>query len=449
MDVSPILEPLNSAQREAVSAPPLPTLVLAGAGSGKTRVLVHRIAWLCLVEGASPYSVLAVTFTNKAAAEMRGRVESLLGASTRGMWVGTFHGLSHRLLRAHWREARLPQTFQILDSDDQYRLVKRVLKSLELDEARWPPRQTQWYINARKDEGLRPHQLEDTGDPISRQLVRIYMAYENACQRAGLVDFAELLLRSLETLRDDATLLAHYRERFRHLLVDEFQDTNAIQYAWLRLLAGEQPQPGILNGVSVLKFVHQQVAKTFPVMREQCRIVAQRLQRAQQKFGKVDQPGTLAGVLVSHVNPHQLTADGIAGIFQLVRAQSLVLARIDVPLRLARRPARLVQLQTFQHPLYQTILVIGIENLERLGQPRLAPVRPQQPMRKAMERAHPHAARGGAQQGFHSPAHLGGRLVGEGHRQHAVRRSALDQTQPRDAMHQHTRLAAAGAASAY
>ncbi|MBA3731328.1 MAG: UvrD-helicase domain-containing protein, partial [Gammaproteobacteria bacterium] len=240
MDVSPILEPLNSAQREAVSAPPLPTLVLAGAGSGKTRVLVHRIAWLCLVEGASPYSVLAVTFTNKAAAEMRGRVESLLGASTRGMWVGTFHGLSHRLLRSHWREARLPETFQILDSDDQYRLVKRVLKSLELDEARWPPRQTQWYINARKDEGLRPQQLEDTGDPISRQLVRIYTAYENACQRAGLVDFAELLLRSLEMLRDDSRLLAHYRERFRHLLVDEFQDTNAIQYAWLRLLAGEK-----------------------------------------------------------------------------------------------------------------------------------------------------------------------------------------------------------------
>ncbi|MGH8501236.1 MAG: DNA helicase II [Gammaproteobacteria bacterium] len=240
MDVSPILDPLNNAQREAVSAPPLPTLVLAGAGSGKTRVLVHRIAWLCRVEGVSPYSVLAVTFTNKAAAEMRGRAESLLGAPTRGMWVGTFHGLSHRLLRAHWREARLPETFQILDSDDQYRLVKRVLKSLELDEARWPPRQTQWYINARKDEGLRPQQLEDTGDPISRQLVRIYMAYENVCQRAGLVDFAELLLRSLELLRDDARLLAHYRERFRHLLVDEFQDTNAIQYGWLRLLAGEK-----------------------------------------------------------------------------------------------------------------------------------------------------------------------------------------------------------------
>ncbi|MDQ4147458.1 MAG: UvrD-helicase domain-containing protein, partial [Pseudomonadota bacterium] len=186
MDVSPILKPLNEAQRSAVSAPPLPTLVLAGAGSGKTRVLVHRIAWLCRVEGVSPYSVLAVTFTNKAAAEMRGRAEALLGVSTRGMWVGTFHGLSHRLLRAHWREAGLPETFQILDSDDQYRLVRRVLKGLELDEARWPPRQTQWYINARKDEGMRPQHLEDTGDPVSRQLVRIYTAYEGACQRAGL-----------------------------------------------------------------------------------------------------------------------------------------------------------------------------------------------------------------------------------------------------------------------
>jgi DNA helicase II / ATP-dependent DNA helicase PcrA len=240
MDVSPILDPLNEAQRAAVSAPPLPTLVLAGAGSGKTRVLVHRIAWLCLVEGALPHGVLAVTFTNKAAAEMRGRTEMLLGASTRGMWVGTFHGLSHRLLRAHWREAGLPESFQILDSDDQYRLVRRVLRGLELDEARWLPRQTQWFINGRKDEGVRPHQIEDSGDPISRQLVRIYTAYEAACQRAGLIDFAELLLRSLELLRNNASLRAHYRERFRHLLVDEFQDTNAIQYAWLKVLAGEK-----------------------------------------------------------------------------------------------------------------------------------------------------------------------------------------------------------------
>jgi DNA helicase-2/ATP-dependent DNA helicase PcrA len=171
---------------------------------------------------------------------MRGRAEALLDASTHGMWVGTFHGLSHRLLRTHWREARLPETFQILDSDDQYRLVRRVLKNLDLDEARWPPRQTQWFINARKDEGLRPKHLEDTGDPISRQLIRIYTAYEAACQRAGVIDFAELLLRSLELLRNDQHLLDHYRERFRHLLVDEFQDTNAIQYAWLKLLAGDK-----------------------------------------------------------------------------------------------------------------------------------------------------------------------------------------------------------------
>src|SRR3712207_434489 len=154
------------------------------------------------------------------------------------MWVGTFHGLSHRLLRAHWREAALPESFQILDSDDQYRLVRRVLKGLELDEARWPPRQTQWYINARKDEGLRPQHLENTGDPVSRQLIRIYTAYEGACKRAGLVDFAELLLRSLELLRDNAELLAHYCGRFRHILVDEFQDTNAIQYDWIKLMAG-------------------------------------------------------------------------------------------------------------------------------------------------------------------------------------------------------------------
>lgn len=239
MDVSPILDPLNDAQREAVAADPVPALVLAGAGSGKTRVLVHRIAWMCQVEGLSPYSILAVTFTNKAAAEMRSRVEELLGFNAGGMWVGTFHGLSHRLLRMHWREAELPQTFQILDSDDQFRLVKRVLRGLDLDDSRWPPRQAQWYINGRKDEGLRPEHIEDEGDPVNRQLIRIYSAYEAACKRAGLVDFAELLLRSLELLRGNETLLRHYRERFRCVLVDEFQDTNAIQYAWLKLIAGE------------------------------------------------------------------------------------------------------------------------------------------------------------------------------------------------------------------
>ncbi len=240
MDVSSLLDSLNAAQREAVSTDPGPVLVLAGAGSGKTRVLTQRIAWLIQVEGLSPHSILAVTFTNKAAAEMRGRIEALLGMPVRGMWVGTFHGLAHRLLRAHWQDAGLPQGFQILDADDQLRMVKRVLKTLELDEARWPPRQAQWFINARKDEGVRPAHMEDHGDPVNRQLVRIYSAYEAACRRAGVVDFAELLLRALELLRDTPALLEHYRNRFRHILVDEFQDTNAIQYGWLRLLSGDR-----------------------------------------------------------------------------------------------------------------------------------------------------------------------------------------------------------------
>ncbi|MCG5523766.1 DNA helicase II [Ectothiorhodospira haloalkaliphila] len=240
MDVSPLFDSLNEAQRQAVGSPSGPILVLAGAGSGKTRVLVHRIAWLIQAEGLSPHSILAVTFTNKAASEMRGRLESLLGMPPRGLWVGTFHGLAHRLLRAHWRDAGLPENFQILDSDDQYRLVKRVLKALELDETHWPPRKMQWFVNGRKDEGVRPGHMQDTGDPVNRQMIRFYTAYEQACQRAGVVDFAELMLRSLELLRDNPTLLEHYRSRFRHLLVDEFQDTNDIQYAWLRLLAGDK-----------------------------------------------------------------------------------------------------------------------------------------------------------------------------------------------------------------
>ena len=237
-DVSYILDSLNEAQREAVTAPPGHVLVLAGAGSGKTRVLVHRIAWLCQVEAVSPFNIFAVTFTNKAAAEMRSRVEKLQGMPSAGMWVGTFHGLSHRLLRSHWKEAGLPQTFQILDADDQYRLVRRVLKALELDEARWPPKQAQAFINARKDEGQRPPHIDTSHNPVYTQLVRIYTAYEAACQRAGVIDFAELLLRTLELLRDNDSLLEHYQNRFKHILVDEFQDTNTIQYALIRLLAG-------------------------------------------------------------------------------------------------------------------------------------------------------------------------------------------------------------------
>ena len=239
-DVSHILDELNEAQRDAVTAPPGHMLVLAGAGSGKTRVLVHRIAWLCQVEGASPFNIFAVTFTNKAAAEMRSRVEKLQGMPSAGMWVGTFHGLSHRLLRSHWKEAGLPQTFQILDADDQYRLIRRVLKALELDESRWPPRQAQAFINARKDEGQRPPHIDTAHNPVYVQLVRIYTAYEAACKRAGVIDFAELLLRTLELLRDNDSLREHYQHRFRHILVDEFQDTNTIQYALVRLLAGQQ-----------------------------------------------------------------------------------------------------------------------------------------------------------------------------------------------------------------
>jgi len=239
MDVTPILESLNDAQRQAVTAPAEPTLVIAGAGSGKTRVLVHRAAWLIDVEGVSPQSLLAVTFTNKAAAEMRGRIEALLGMPVSHLWIGTFHGLAHRLLRRHWQEAKLPQNFQIIDSDDQLRLIKRLLKNLEIDDSRWVPKEIQWFINAQKDEGLRPQHLDDERDPNRRQMISLYAAYEEICERGGLVDFAELLLRAHELWRDNPDLLAHYRHRFSHLLVDEFQDTNAIQYAWLRLLAGD------------------------------------------------------------------------------------------------------------------------------------------------------------------------------------------------------------------
>jgi DNA helicase-2/ATP-dependent DNA helicase PcrA len=243
MDVSHLLDSLNDAQRQAVASPLGAALVLAGAGSGKTRVLVHRIAWLVQVEGVSPHGILAVTFTNKAAGEMRARVEALLGTSRISLWIGTFHGLAHRLLRMHWREAGLQQSFQILDSEDQGRLLRKVLKALDLDETRWIPREVQWFINAQKDEGLRPKHLKDDGDPTRRQLIKIYQAYEEACRRAGVVDFAELLLRAYELWRDNPALLQHYRERFRHVLVDEFQDTNAIQYQWLTLLAGPGGMP--------------------------------------------------------------------------------------------------------------------------------------------------------------------------------------------------------------
>ena len=240
MDVSSILDPLNDAQREAVTAPDSHVLVLAGAGSGKTRVLVHRIAWLIQVEQVPASSIMAVTFTNKAAREMRGRIEEMLQIPTRGMWVGTFHGLAHRLLRAHCQDAGLPENFQVLDADDQLRLVKRVMRELQLDESRWPPKQAQWFINSSKDEGLRPDHIEDHGDVFTTTLINVYREYQKNCQRSGLVDFGELLLRSHELWLEKPELRAHYQNRFRHMLVDEFQDTNAVQYAWLRVLSGDR-----------------------------------------------------------------------------------------------------------------------------------------------------------------------------------------------------------------
>ncbi len=234
-----MLDPLNTNQREAVGAPAGNLLVLAGAGSGKTRVLVHRIAWYIETGQASPYSIMAVTFTNKAAAEMRSRIENLLGQSIRGMWVGTFHGLAHRLLRAHWQEANLSQNFQILDSEDQFRTIRRLIRSMMLDESQYPPREAQWFINARKDEGLRPEHIDDHGDMTTAQMVQIYKTYQEACERSGLVDFAELLLRTFELFREQGAIREHYQHRFKHVLVDEFQDTNTLQYSWLRLLVGK------------------------------------------------------------------------------------------------------------------------------------------------------------------------------------------------------------------
>jgi len=240
MDVSELLDSLNDKQREVVGAPLQNMLVLAGAGSGKTRVLVQRIAWLMQVEQAASHSILAVTFTNKAAAEMRTKVEQVTNGNTHGMWIGTFHGLAHRLLRMHFQEAKLPQTFQVLDSDDQLRLIKRIIRSLALDEKKWPAKQFVWYINGKKDEGLRPQHIDAQFDPSEELFVKVYKVYQETCDRAGLVDFAELLLRAHELWLNNPELLAHYQQRFSHILVDEFQDTNAIQYAWLTMLGKAQ-----------------------------------------------------------------------------------------------------------------------------------------------------------------------------------------------------------------
>jgi DNA helicase-2/ATP-dependent DNA helicase PcrA len=232
-----LLEGLNPEQLAAVTLPPAPALILAGAGSGKTRVLTTRIAWLIQTGQLSPGGVMAVTFTNKAAKEMLTRLDAMLAIPVRGMWVGTFHGLCNRFLRAHWKLAALPQGFQILDSSDQLSAVKRVIKAMNLDEERHVPKQITWAIAGAKDDGLRPKDIE-VRDEQSRVMVQVYEAYDAQCQREGVVDFAELMLRTYELLRDNTALREHYQRRFRHILVDEFQDTNKLQYAWLKMFAG-------------------------------------------------------------------------------------------------------------------------------------------------------------------------------------------------------------------
>ncbi len=232
------LSGLNPEQRAAVTLPEQSALILAGAGSGKTRVLTTRIAWLISTGQVSPHGILAVTFTNKAAKEMLLRLSAMLPINIRGLWMGTFHGLCNRMLRAHHREAMLPQTFQILDSADQLASIKRLMKVLNVDDEKYPPREVQNFISGNKEQGLRAHEVE-AFDPYTRRKVEIFAAYDEQCQREGVVDFSELLLRCYELLSRNQPLREHYQARFHHILVDEFQDTNRLQYQWLKLLAGQ------------------------------------------------------------------------------------------------------------------------------------------------------------------------------------------------------------------
>jgi DNA helicase-2/ATP-dependent DNA helicase PcrA len=237
-----LLAHLNPEQLAAVTLPPEPALILAGAGSGKTRVLTTRIAWLLSTGQVSPGGLMAVTFTNKAAKEMITRLGTMLPFNVRGMWIGTFHGLCNRFLRAHWKLANLPQSFQILDSGDQLSAVKRIIKAMNLDEERFVPKQVTWFIAGSKEDGLRPKDIE-LRDGQTQKLVEIYQAYEDQCQREGVVDFGELMLRTYELMRDQPALRAHYQQRFQHILVDEFQDTNKLQYLWLKMFAGHDTGP--------------------------------------------------------------------------------------------------------------------------------------------------------------------------------------------------------------
>ena len=300
---SPLLASLNDEQRAAVTLPPEPALILAGAGSGKTRVLTTRIAWLLQTGQVTPGGVLAVTFTNKAAREMMTRLQSMLPVNVRGMWIGTFHGLCNRLLRAHHRAANLPQTFQILDTQDQLSAVKRLCKQFKVDDERFPPKQLQWFISGCKEEGLRPNMVE-ARDEDTRKKVELYQLYEEQCQREGVVDFGELLLRSYELLRDNDPVREHYQRRFRHILIDEFQDTNKLQYAWIKMLVG--PHSAVLavgdDDQSIYAFRGARVGNMADFVRE---FNVQHQIKLEQNYRSFSNILDSANALISH-NKHRL-----------------------------------------------------------------------------------------------------------------------------------------------
>ena len=295
-----LLKGLNPEQLAAVTLPARPSLILAGAGSGKTRVLTTRIAWLMATGQVSPGGLMAVTFTNKAAKEMLHRLSAMLPVAVRGMWIGTFHGLCNRFLRAHWKLSGLPQSFQILDTADSLSAVKRIIKAMQLDEERFVPKQVSWFIAARKDNGERPQDVA-AQDPQSRKMVEIYQAYEDQCQREGVVDFAELMLRTYELLRDNTSLREHYQQRFAHILVDEFQDTNRLQYAWIKMFA----PPGGTQSVfavgdddqSIYAFRGAQVGNMADFEREYRVQHVIKLERNYRSFGNILDS---ANALISH-----------------------------------------------------------------------------------------------------------------------------------------------------
>ena len=295
---NPLLVGLNEPQRAAVCLPAEHALILAGAGSGKTRVLTTRIAWLLQTGQVSPQGILAVTFTNKAAREMLTRLSAMVPFNVRNLWVGTFHGLCHRLLRTHWRAARLPETFQILDTGDQQAAIKRLIKAMGVDEERFPARDMMYYINALKEQGIRSGQAE-AHDAHTRRKVEIYAEYETQCQREGAVDFAELLLRAYELLQRDEALRTHYQQRFRHILVDEFQDTNPLQYAWLQLLCG--PQAAIFavgdDDQSIYAFRGADVANMRGFERDYAKGNVIRLEQNYRSHGNIL---TAANALITH-----------------------------------------------------------------------------------------------------------------------------------------------------